>query len=237
MTTDDFFGKIKHKFNACVDVFNFYFNPGTAKEIHLEMNSGIFEPKITDLIKNMLVKCDIFVDVGANIGYYSKIASDAGKYVISIEPQIGNVKKLYDNVNKDKCEVYPVGLGDTPKILTLYGASSVSASVIPKWAHELNFIKQTIPISTLDIILGYRFKNSKILIKIDTEGYEYNVLLGAIKTLNRNVKPIWIIEICNGEYDPSGINQNYQDTFDLMSKFGYKVDKIDSFNYLFTPKD
>lgn len=217
-----------------INIFNFYLHPGTAK-VHKEMVNGTFEPTETAMIKKLLESCSVFVDIGANIGYYSKIASDMGKYVIAIEPQQANVKKLYSHVNNNNIEVYPIGLGESPKILNLYGTSSVSASVIPDWANELKAIKQTIPISTLDIILGERFKTSQMLIKVDVEGYEHQVLLGALKTLNRQIKAIWIIEICDKEFHPEGKNPYFKDTFDLMKRSGYTMEQIDYINYIFRP--
>ena len=40
-----------------------------------------YEKLSTRLVKNFVMKCDLFVDVGANYGYYSLIAASANKEI------------------------------------------------------------------------------------------------------------------------------------------------------------
>ena len=84
------------------------------------MMDGTFEAEEVELIKKHLSDADVFVDVGANIGYYSCIACSLGKYVIAIEPQPQNlyclVANLYNN-NWQKTEVFPIGLSNKPDLL------------------------------------------------------------------------------------------------------------------------
>lgn len=54
---------------------------------HIDMQNGVFEPDETTLFKDIFKGIDIFVDVGANIGFYSCMARAAGLHVIAIEPQ------------------------------------------------------------------------------------------------------------------------------------------------------
>ena len=58
-------------------------------------NYDIFETKI---IKQFLADSDVFVDVGANVGYYTCMAMAMGKYVISIEPLFRNLEFFYQNL-------------------------------------------------------------------------------------------------------------------------------------------
>ena len=50
------------------------------------MELGLFEPDETALIMEILEDVDVFIDIGANVGYYSCLARSRGKKVISIEP-------------------------------------------------------------------------------------------------------------------------------------------------------
>jgi ribosomal protein L11 methylase PrmA len=48
--------------------------------------SGVWEPRTTNYIKKHLIKGHTFVDVGANVGYFSVLASELGAKVLAFEP-------------------------------------------------------------------------------------------------------------------------------------------------------
>lgn len=226
------------------------------------MVNGSFETEEIELLKTYLLTADVFVDVGANIGFYTCIACSLGKHVVAIEPQPQNLHCLYANLNYNNwrnTEVFPLGLSNKPDLLTLYGASGPSASLISGWAGYSKRFKRIIPVTTLDTLLGDRFVGKSLFIKIDVEGAEYNVIRGALKTLGRSPRPTWFIEICLNEFYPTGINPHYEATFELFWEHGYEIrtanneftlitpsdiktwvkqkySAIDTFNYLFIPK-
>lgn len=195
------------------------------------MVNSVFEMAEMNILKSLIEKSDVFVDVGANIGYYTCMACSLGKQVVAFEPQQHNLSCLLDNVfiNKWKnlVEIYPIGLGEKADILNLYGASGPSASLLSGWAGYSNKFKKQIPINSLDNILSDRFNDKKLIIKIDVEGAEYNVLKGAIITLKRACKPTWFLEICLKEFHPNGINQNFEETFKLFFENGYEAHVAD----------
>ena len=65
------------------------------------MTEGTFETEEVELIKSNILKSAVFVDVGANIGFYTCIARSLRKYVIAIEPQPQNLYCLYANLNNN----------------------------------------------------------------------------------------------------------------------------------------
>src|SRR5438093_3453331 len=65
---------------------------------HRAMQAGTFEPEETALIQQCLRDAEVFVDVGANIGFYSCIARLAGKQVIAVEPLRRNLDYFYANM-------------------------------------------------------------------------------------------------------------------------------------------
>lgn len=227
------------------------------------MLDGTFEPDEIYIIKSHLQTADVFVDVGANIGYYACLACSLSKNVVAFEPQPQNLECLYANLSSNgwsNTEVFPVGLSHSPGLLELYGASGPSASLVKGWAGYSERFKKVIPVNTLDNILCNRFDGKKLFIKIDVEGAEYDVLRGAIKTLTMFPRPTWFIEICLSEFHPGKLNPNYAATFDLFWQHGYEVrlankegrlitsadiqiwiaDKktnMSEFNYLFIPKE
>ena len=207
---------------------------------HIGMQEGKFEVDEVKLFLRVFEKSDVFVDVGANIGFYSCLARQANKYVVAIEPLQKNLKYLYENVkaNKwDKVEIFPLGLSHHPGVATLYGGSSTGASLIGSWAGASKIFKNNIALSTLDFLLGERFCDKKLFIKIDVEGAEYQVLLGARHTMASHPKPTWVLEICYNEYHPEGVNPDYQKIFNLFWENGYECHTADSENKLITQED
>lgn len=192
-----------------------------------QMRTGDFEVEETLIIRRMLGVASIFVDVGANLGYYTCLAAQEDKRTIAFEPQQHNLKCLMQNlvINgfENRVEIFPLALSGAPGVMTLYGASGPSASLVKGWAGYSSRHSQRIPVSTLDTVLGGRFEEERILIKIDVEGAEYQVLSGAHATLGRAVKPIWLVEVCLQEFHPEGANPDYQKIFDLFFDRGYAV--------------
>ncbi|WP_439518158.1 FkbM family methyltransferase [Hydrogenophaga sp.] len=190
-----------------------------------QMREGIFEIEETKIIKRMLQEVEAFVDVGANLGYYTCRASQQGKPAIAFEPQQQNLRCLMQNLTvngyENNVEVFPLALSERPGLLTLYGASGPSASLIKGWAGYSSKHSQQIPVSTLDTILGTRFESLQIFIKIDVEGAEYQVLRGATQVMNQRIKPVWLLEVSLQEFHPDGTNPDYQKIFDLFFESGY----------------
>lgn len=193
---------------------------------HKAMQEGRFEPDEVALVQHLLASADVFVDVGANIGFYTCLARYLGKQAIAVEPQAGNLRYLFSNLlanGWDDTEVFPVGVGTAPGLVPLYGSSSTGASLIPGWAGSPRRVRRVIPVSTLDDLLGSRFRGKKLLIKIDVEGAEYDVLRGAEGLLTSSPRPVWLVEICRTEHHPDGMNLRYEDTFRLFLERGYRT--------------
>lgn len=200
-----------------------------------------FETTEITILKKMMENSDIFVDIGANIGYYTCLACSLGKKVLAFEPQAQNLSCLLANIKTNNfsslAEIFPVGLGEVPDILTLYGASGPSASLINGWAGYSNKFKKMIPINTLDAILSGRYPDSAMAIKIDVEGAEFRVLKGAINTLQRKVKPTWFLEICLDQFHPDALNEYFLETFQLFFDSGYSAYIADKEKTAVSPED
>jgi FkbM family methyltransferase len=189
------------------------------------MRTGQFEVEETALVARLLDQVDLLVDIGANIGYYTCLALKKGKPVIAFEPQQQNLQCLFQNLLSngwcDNVEVFPLALSANAGLLTLWGASGPSASLVRNWAGYSPRHSQIVPVSTLDNIVAGRFSEKKILIKIDVEGAEYQVLRGSESVIKRSPKPIWLVEICLDEFHPGKPNPDYLKTFELFWESGY----------------
>ncbi|RBA24012.1 hypothetical protein [Herminiimonas fonticola] len=57
---------------------------GSKSMHHIAMQRGEFESEETALFMKQFQQADVFVDVGANIGFYSCLAKSVGKHVIAV---------------------------------------------------------------------------------------------------------------------------------------------------------
>jgi FkbM family methyltransferase len=189
-----------------------------------ELQDGLYEPDETRLIQSYLKKSTVFIDIGANIGYYSCLGRYAGLKVIAIEPLLFNLEYLYANLETNgyyDVEVFPVGLAANTGLATLFGPGT-AASLIQDWSGK-STKKRIVPLATLDLIIGDRFADEKLLIKIDVEGAECEVLKGADNTLTAFPGSVWIVEIVLSENYPKGLNPNFLQTFEKFWSHGYKA--------------
>lgn len=190
------------------------------------MERGIFEPEETHLVSKLLDKVDAFVNVGANIGYYCCLALQKNKQVIAFEPEHQNVRMLLKNVTangwQNNIEIYPVGLSNHIGVANIYGLGT-GASLLKGWANMSAEIVASIPLSTLDFVVGNRLADKKTLVLIDIEGVELYALQGALRLIGQSNRPIWMIEICIHEHQPEGvpINPNLLPTFSIFLDHGY----------------
>ena len=167
---------------------------------------------------------DLFVDVGANIGFFTCMAATRGCPVIGIEPHPLNLRCLYRNVadnNFTNVEIFPIAVAERPSIVDLYGGGQ-GASLLKGWAGIGATYTTKVATNALDNLLAGR-RAERLVIKVDTEGNEIAVLKGARRTLARSPKPVWFIEIGLTENFPKAMNPYFLETFEIMWANGYQA--------------
>jgi FkbM family methyltransferase len=193
---------------------------------HPAMEAGTFEPDEVRVVKALLSNADVFINVGANVGYYCCFALQAGRRVVAIEPVPNNLQFLYRNLQindwDDRVEVLPVAVGARRGLVDIFGGGT-AASLVEGWAGISSGYRQTVPITTLDDSVGGRFDDQRCFILIDVEGAELGVLEGAASLLLAARKPVWMVEVSIDEHFPGGvkINPNLRATFELFEQAGY----------------
>lgn len=194
-----------------------------------QMEAGTFEQEEKALIEKHLRLADVFVDVGANVGYFTCLACSMNKHVVAVEPLASNLRYLYANLQangwSEDVEVYPVGLAEKPGLAAFYGAGT-GASLLSGWAGASPSFRRTIPLTTLDILLGDRFAGKRMVIKMDVEGAEYGALLGASRILQAVPRPTWLVEITLSEHRQGDHNPHFVKTFELFWKLGYAASSV-----------
>lgn len=134
----------------------------------------------------------VFVDIGANIGWYSLQAarSEHVRQVVAVEPDVGNHRLLQANIadNAMEARIDPVACaaGSEAGLARLhqYKASNLGRhSLLADHGHGGSWV----PVLTIDGLLDrLNLSDAPVAaIKIDVEGYEPWVLAGASATLRR----------------------------------------------------
>lgn len=202
---------------------------------HKVMAQGKFEPVETEMIRRILPEADIFVNIGANIGYYCCHALSLGKQVIAVEPNMRNLWYLMKNIKNNgwsnQVEIFPVAIGEGPDILEIYGWGT-GASLIKGWQNLSPSFASLTPTLSLDRIVYDKLNGKKALIMVDIEGAEYMLLKGAQKILAHQPPPIWIMEISLREHQPKevGVNPNFAESFEEFFHHGYRCFTMDKEN-------
>lgn len=194
---------------------------------NVEMQRGEFEPIETRVIARLLDKVEAFVDIGANVGYYTCLAAHRGHSVVAVEPSRVNLRYLEANLRAngfENVEILRRGLAASDGSAELFGSGG-GASMIRGWKPGVTQPSETIPLTTLDRVLESRFEDQRILVKVDIEGAEHAALTGAVATLERLLAPIWFVEIYR-ETSFGRRNTAFEATFDLFFDRGYAASAV-----------
>ena len=161
--------------------------------------SGLHEFEDMGFLLHFLRPDDLFVDIGANIGSYTILASAAiGAATIAFEPVPETHEWLRLNVAindiDNKVERRREALGDKPgRIGFTLNRGPSNRVAVPTSAEDANRID--VEITTLDAALAGR---CPALMKIDVEGYETATIAGASQTLANPALKAIIMEF-NGQ--------------------------------------
>jgi len=192
--------------------FGIFFNEGQPHEIGTEK-----------LFLKVLKPDAVVVDIGANIGYYTRIASKlvgAGGSVIAFEPMPAAYRVLQLNcADLANVILFPVALGDKQGEATFYVRKKGDASSL--WP-DISSKKVQVQVDTLDNKLA---KYPRIdFIKIDVEGFEPEVLAGAEKAIATH-RPIVYFEFLQRIAEERGFGFGNFET--LFKKLNYHLKWVD----------
>ncbi|MGZ3238504.1 MAG: FkbM family methyltransferase [Burkholderiaceae bacterium] len=192
------------------------------------MGKGEFEPEETAIVKKLIPRADVLINVGANVGYYCCIALSAGKPVIAFEPIYQNLQYLLRNIKANRWEsgfeVFPIALSNKAGSIEIYG-DGTGASLIKGWADTPVENVTLVPCTTMNNALGPRLHGKQCFFLVDIEGAEKFMLEGASDLINMTPKPIWMMEVSISEHQPKGvsINPNLLATFQIFWDAGYEA--------------
>ena len=188
------------------------------------------EPELR-VVRYLVKQGDTVIDIGANVGVYSKILSvlvGAEGHVYSIEPFPPTFEILCYNVRKlhlDNVEPVNVAVSDSEAVVTMaipYDPSGAEthyrASIITDRPEEGK--TETANVQAIKIDSRFLSESGTIsFIKCDVEGHEPACIKGAAKFLARS-QPAWLIEV-SGE--PDNANSAAHSVFKILCDQGYSA--------------
>lgn len=203
----------------------------------------VFECEEVKFIKSLLKKGDTFIDVGANIGFFTLIASliveSEGK-IYSFEPTPETYRRLVENIEINSFKnIYPQQLALSNGVEKL--SFHVSENGYDAWNSFVMLDRhENAKVIEVDTLLLDTFLSEKKiqpesikLIKIDVEGWEFNVFRGASNLLQDPNAPVLMVEFTDVNAFAAGYYCG--ELYDYIEQFGYKWYKYDALNNQLIP--
>lgn len=162
--------------------------------------------EISNILLKILKADDVFFDVGANLGQYIiriKQKFKAGVKIYAFEPVNSNysllskhINKKYENVVLENCAVSDINGKDIlyiPLIDNIEIDTQASIDYENRKMYYNKFTKQKIEKITIDNYVDINNIRRMDYLKIDTEGNDEKVIIGAIKSISE-FKPVIFCE-------------------------------------------
>lgn len=206
-------------------------NPNES-HIHSFLQLGAaYEPDVTKVLQRILEPGDVFIDVGANVGYFtllgSKLVGPKGK-VYSYEPDPKNVERIKFHCANNACdnvEIVSQPVSHCVEDVNFwFNKASSGGNALwnpgeffgdPSYNDGYTVMKST----TLDDEFDRRGLENVKLIKIDTEGAEHAILRGASSWLENQSIPFIIAEL--NSFGLNKLGTSFDDFIQFMYDKGY----------------
>ena len=189
---------------------------------------GCFEKNETSFVVESVHRGAVFVDIGANTGYFSllAVACGAGR-VLAIEPTSATYNALKKNIalNGFHVETARVALSDRTGTaqLNVNVRGKDGLNTLGDATHPQAQIAGTevVQLSTLDEILAERGVSKVDFLKIDTEGAELQILRGASQLLSRHDAPMILFE--SNPDTARGFGYDVSELDEILHAHGYQT--------------
>lgn len=158
--------------------------------------NGIREPFMTKAIQSILNKDDICLDIGANIGYYVLQEAKLSKKVYAIEPVKENYDVLIKNIKVNSYSntfTYKMACGDVCKgdYINISSKHNLSSMINVNSRDVIR--KDMVQVVTVDKFIID--KETPTFIRMDVEGYEYEIIKGMTDLLESGCQLKIFIEL------------------------------------------
>jgi FkbM family methyltransferase len=180
--------------------------------------TGTWDDDVARIVRSLQAG-DLFVDCGANVGFFSLLAATRGAEVIAFEPNPACHSKIMENskLNGTNIDARMLALSNRKGAADLHieRSDNVGGGTLRSVSGEALGIF----LDTLDSQLNGRVPT---LVKIDVEGAEIELLEGARHMLESG--PRIVLEV--SEFSLTQLGGSKDRLFELMSDYGYQADIV-----------
>mgnify|MGYP006430818599 CR=1 FL=1 len=206
--------------------YEIYLNPYDSRFLTV-VNELMSEQADTKVLLNFLSPGDTFIDIGANHGSFSVIASrfvGSTGYVLSVEPQPHLARLIEKSLKANAMcnfKVCQIALGDSEGEVELLIPKNASGSsgIFSAYSGIYKHYTIKVPVKCFDEVVDWKSFQGRVLIKLDVEGSEYLFLKGAKQAIT-SLKPNLIIEINFRSFEVAGVTR--KDLIDLLIELDYQ---------------
>lgn len=193
------------------------------------IREGLYEPGMVETLKRFLSPGSVFVDVGANEGFFtvlgSSLVSESGR-VIAIEPQTRLRTVLDQNLKLNELSnvaLYQVAVSNTEGMAKLYLSPNINTgSSGLSCATRYRVATQQVRTVTLTQLLADAGVEQVDLMKMDIEGFEYEAVLGSRELFCEGRIIALALELHPSAIRGRGLDP--QELVDFLRSCGYRED-------------
>jgi FkbM family methyltransferase len=202
--------------------------PKNSSQFFIACDQGVYELENVRTLISLIRPNTTYFDVGANIGLLSipVLYQEPTCTVVSFEPSPNAVhflkKTIQNSKYKERWYLVEKAAGDTVGE-TVFSISSPEFGAFdgPKNTQRVKMVKDVqVPITTLDYEWEILGKPRVSVIKVDVEGSEPSVILGAL-SLTESEKPFMLVEWNATNLAGNGYKAEF--IFEIMDKLKYAV--------------
>lgn len=200
---------------------------GVGRPLYLR---GTYEPDETALLLSILKTGMVFFDVGANIGYFttlaSKLVGPSGK-VLAAEPDPENFALLERNIRKNGLQnvvLFNCALGAEAGGAQLFRAASNKGDHRLYASGDNLRDSVAVKVDTFDHLLSVANVDQVDVVKMDAQGYEGHILAGMKETLRRGNDLAILTEFWPEGLEYSG--SSGAEFWETLAQFGFDASNV-----------
>lgn len=201
--------------------------------VDLDVSRGPYPSRLVRTLESRGI--DTMLDVGANVGQFASMTRRAGfsGRIVSLEPLSGAFGELRGRAERDPdWEVLQAAVGRDAGTTTInVSANSFSSSLLDMTDAHLSsapgsgyITSETVALTTVaDLVAEHDLVPERTLLKVDTQGYEDEVLSGAGALVGRFAAvqlELSLVELYDGQ-------KLFHDHYSLLREWGYRLHIIE----------
>jgi FkbM family methyltransferase len=202
---------------------SFRMNLDLQYSVDLKVNYGVYEPDTVGAIRRHVGAGMTTVDVGAHIGYMALVLGECvgpGGKVHAIEPSDGTFERLSANLALNSwLQIIPHQVAVGSQEADLVEMRLPRGYPIARRGRGTP--SQRVTVRTLDALLAHESRVD--FIKTDTDGYEHEVLRGAMETIEKH-HPMILFELAPDHLRRNGCEP--EALFQLLAEHGYRFTDV-----------